>query len=135
VRDGSKGGGLKEFVKSEGAPVPVGPYSQAVRVAPFLFAAGQVGLDPRTGSLVDGGIQAQTRRALQNLTAVVESAGGSLGDVVKTTVFLTTMDHFKSMNEVYAEFFPGSPPARSTVAVSGLPLGALVEIEVVACWP
>jgi 2-iminobutanoate/2-iminopropanoate deaminase len=127
--------GAKEIVRADGAPVPVGPYSQAVRVAPYLFAAGQVGLDPRTGTLVEGGVQAQTRRALQNLTAVVEAAGGSLRDVVKTTVFLTTMDHFKPMNEVYAEFFPGAPPARSTIAVSGLPLGALVEIEVVACWP
>jgi 2-iminobutanoate/2-iminopropanoate deaminase len=97
-----------------------------------VFTAGQIALDPATGQLVQGDIKAQTRRVLQNLSAVLEAAGTSLANVVKTTVFLTDMAAFKDMNEVYAEFFPHEPPARSTVQVARLPLDGLIEIEVIA---
>lgn len=122
----------RQVVNTDKAPKAIGPYSQAIRVGDFVFCAGQAGLDPATGQLVQGGIEAETRRVLQNLSAVLEQAGTSLANAVKTTVFLTDMDEFKSMNAVYAEFFPGTPPARSTVQVSRLPAGARVEIEVVA---
>lgn len=122
----------REVIVTDKAPTPVGPYSQAIRVDHSVFAAGQVGLDPATGRLVDGGIIAQTRQALQNLLAVLEAAGTSLDNVVKTTVFLTDLDDLGHINEVYAEFFPDRPPARSTVQVVRLPLDALVEIEAIA---
>ncbi len=122
----------RQVVNTEKAPKAIGPYSQAIRVGDFVFCAGQAGLDPMTGQLVQGGIEAETRRVLQNLSAVLQQAGTSLANAVKTTVFLTNMDEFKSMNAVYAEFFPGTPPARSTVQVSRLPAGARVEIEVIA---
>jgi 2-iminobutanoate/2-iminopropanoate deaminase len=119
-------------VSTEKAPKAIGPYSQGIRAGEFVFCAGQAGLDPATGKLVEGGIEAETRRVLQNLSAVLEQAGTSLKNVVKTTVFLTDMDEFKAMNAIYAEFFPGVPPARSTVQVSRLPAGARVEIEAIA---
>ena len=122
----------RQVVATDRAPAAVGPYSQAIRVDHTVFTAGQIGLDPQTGQLVEGGIEAQTRQALQNLAAVLEAAGSSLENVVKTTVFLANMDDFAEMNRVYAEFFPEAPPARSTVEVSRLPLGALVEIEAIA---
>lgn len=122
----------RQVVNTEKAPKAIGPYSQAIRVGDFVFCAGQAGLDPMTGQLVQGGIEAETRRVLQNLTAVLEQAGTSLANAVKTTVFLTDMDEFKAMNAVYATFFPSTPPARSTVQVSRLPAGARVEIEVIA---
>ncbi len=122
----------RRVIVSENAPKALGPYSQAIRSGEFIFCAGQTPLDPATGKLVEGGIQAQTRRALQNLSAVLEAAGSSLSRVVKTTVFLTNLDDFKAMNETYAEFFPSAPPARSTVQVSRLPAGASVEIECIA---
>lgn len=120
------------IVASEKAPAAVGPYSQAVRVGNFVYSAGQLGLDPKTGRLVEGGIEAQTRQALMNLQAVLEAAGSSLGHVVKTTVFLQDINDFKAMNGVYAVFFAQDPPARSAVQVAALPLGGLVEIEAVA---
>lgn len=125
---------MKRIVKTDKAPGAVGPYSQAVAIPckELLFCAGQVPLDPATQKLVTGDIQVQTRRALQNVQAVLEAAGSNLKQVVKTTVFLTSMADFKAMNEVYAEFFPSDPPARSAVAVKELPLGAQVEIEVLA---
>ncbi|MBS1253971.1 MAG: 2-iminobutanoate/2-iminopropanoate deaminase [Anaerolineales bacterium] len=130
-RTESYGVGLeREVILTEEAPAPVGPYSQAIRVDSSVFVAGQVGMDPATGELADG-IDAQTRQALQNLAAVLGAAGGSLNNVVKTTVFLADLDHFTQMNEVYAEFFPGDPPARSAVQVARLPLDALVEIEAI----
>ena len=121
----------REIVSTDKAPAAVGPYSQAVRVGDLVFTAGQVALDPATGKLVEGGIEEQTRQVLQNLAAVLEAAGSSLDRVVKTTVFLKDMGDFAAMNAVYAEFFPTDPPARSTVEVSALALGALVEIEAI----
>jgi 2-iminobutanoate/2-iminopropanoate deaminase len=122
----------REIIASDQAPAAIGPYSQAVRVGDLVFTAGQIPLNPATGQLVAGGIQDQTRQVLTNLSAVLEGAGTSLANAVKTTVFLVDMGEFKAMNAVYAEFFAGSPPARSTVQVAALPLGARVEIEVVA---
>jgi 2-iminobutanoate/2-iminopropanoate deaminase len=116
------------------APAAIGPYSQAVRTGSLVFCSGQIPLDPATGQLVDGGIEAQTARALDNLTSVVAAAGLTLGDVVKTTVFLVSMDDFPAMNEVYARYFEEDPPARSTIGVAALPKGALVEIEAVAIF-
>jgi 2-iminobutanoate/2-iminopropanoate deaminase len=122
----------RQMIATPKAPAAIGPYSQAVRVGDLVFTAGQIPLDPATGQLVAGGIEAQTRQALTNLSAVLEAAGTSLANAVKTTVFLADMAEFKAMNGVYAEFFPAAPPARSTVQVAGLPLDARVEIEVVA---
>ncbi|MFQ5801522.1 MAG: RidA family protein [Candidatus Methylomirabilales bacterium] len=121
-----------EVVGTERAPKAVGPYVQGVKARGFLFTAGQIGLDPATGKLVEGGIETETRRVLENLKAVVEAAGSSLKQVVKTTVFLTDLVHFQAMNQIYATYFAGHGPARSTVGVARLPLGALVEIELVA---
>ena len=119
-------------VKTEKAPKAVGPYVQGVKAHGFLFTAGQIGLDPATGKLVEGGIEAQTRRVLENLKAVVEAAGSSFKQAVKTTVYLTDLSHFQVMNQIYASYFEGQSPARSTVGVAQLPLGALVEIDLVA---
>jgi 2-iminobutanoate/2-iminopropanoate deaminase len=121
-----------ETVATSGAPRAIGPYSQALRAGGFLFTAGQVGFDPATGELVDGGIGEQTRQVLQNIRAILEAGGSGLAQVVKTTVFLVDMADFAVMNEVYAEAFGTHRPARSTVAVAALPRGARVEIEAVA---
>jgi 2-iminobutanoate/2-iminopropanoate deaminase len=120
------------FVSTARAPKAIGPYSQAVTVNGFLFTAGQVALDPDTGELVPGGITEQTTRALENLRAVLAAAGTDFSQVVKTTVFLVDMTDFTDMNAVYARAFGDHRPARSTVAVAGLPRGARVEIEVIA---
>ncbi len=122
----------KKIVHTEKAPKAIGPYSQAIRTDGLVFTAGQVGIDPATAELVEGGIEAQTRQVLNNLKHVLESADSGMNFVVKTTVFLQDMRDFANMNSVYAEFFPDNPPARSTVQVAGLPKGALVEIECVA---
>jgi 2-iminobutanoate/2-iminopropanoate deaminase len=122
----------KKIVSTEKAPKAIGPYSQAIRTENLLFTAGQVGLDPSTMELVEGGIEAQTRQVLINLKNVLETADSGLKFVVKTTVFLQDMSDFAKMNAVYAEFFPENPPARSTVQVAGLPKGALIEIECIA---
>jgi 2-iminobutanoate/2-iminopropanoate deaminase len=121
-----------ETVATSGAPRAIGPYSQALRAGGFLFTAGQVGFDPTTGELVDGGIAEQTRQVLQNIRAILEAGGSGLAQVVKTTVFLVDMADFGAMNEAYAEAFGAHRPARSTVAVAALPRGARVEIEAVA---
>jgi 2-iminobutanoate/2-iminopropanoate deaminase len=121
-----------ETVATSGAPRAIGPYSQALRAGGFLFTAGQVGFDPATGELVDGGIAEQTGRVLQNIRAILEAGGSGLAQVVKTTVFLVDMADFAAMNEVYADAFGSHRPARSTVAVAALPRGARVEIEAVA---
>lgn len=122
----------REIISTGNAPAAVGPYSQAVRCGDLLYTAGQIGLDPQTGKLVAGGILAQTHQALANLRAILASAGTSMAQVVKTTVYLQDIQDFGAMNQVYAEFFPADPPARSAVQVAALPLGALVEIEAVA---
>jgi 2-iminobutanoate/2-iminopropanoate deaminase len=114
------------------APAAIGPYSQAIRCGQFVYASGQIALDPSSGELVGADVQAQTHRVLQNLQAVLTSAGSSLASVVKTTVFLAHMSDFQAMNAIYASYFTGVAPARSTVAVAELPRKALVEIECVA---
>jgi 2-iminobutanoate/2-iminopropanoate deaminase len=119
-------------INTDKAPKAIGPYSRAIRVGDFVFCSGQVGIDPATGKLVDGGIETETRRVLLNLSAVLEAAGSSLSRVVKTTVFIVNMDESPKMNAVYAGFFPSAPPARSTVQVARLPAGACVEIEAIA---
>ncbi len=122
----------RQVVTTDRAPAAIGPYSQAIRGGGFVFTACCLGIDPATGQLVGGGIAAQTRRALANLEAILEAAGASLQQVTKTTVFLTDMADFKAMNEVYALAFPAEPPARTTVAVTQLPLGARMGIEAIA---
>jgi 2-iminobutanoate/2-iminopropanoate deaminase len=125
----------KSIVTTEKAPKALGPYSAGVTTGCMLFTAGQVGIDPATGKIVEGGIQAQTRQALTNLGAILDAAGSSLSRVVKTTVFLQDMGEFALMNEVYATFFSGEFPARSAVQVAALPAGAAVEIEAIALLP
>jgi len=122
----------KKIVSTEKAPKAIGPYSQAIRIEKLVFTSGQIGLDPATMEIVEGGVEAQTRQVLTNLKHVLESADSGMNYVVKTTVFLKNMADFASMNTVYTEFFPENPPARSTVAAAELPKGALVEIECVA---
>ena len=122
----------RQVISTSNAPAAVGPYSQAIQILPLVYTAGQLGMDPKTKALVEGGIQAQTRQALKNLKAVLEAAGSSLEQVVKTTVFLQDIQDFGAMNEIYAEFFKTDPPARSAVEVAALPLGGMVEIEAVA---
>ena len=117
---------------SDDAPKAIGPYSPAIQTPQYIFTSGQLGLDPQTGELVAGGVEAETRRALTNLSSLLAVAGAGLPAVVKTTVFLRDMGDFTKMNAVYAEFFPQDPPARSTVAAAALPKGAAVEIEAVA---
>jgi 2-iminobutanoate/2-iminopropanoate deaminase len=122
-------------VQTNNAPGAVGPYSQGIQAGNLVFTAGQIGLDPATGEFAPGGVQAQARRALQNVGGVLEAAGTSYANVVKVTVFLADMGDFKAVNEIYAEFFTEPYPARSAVAVKDLPLGALVEIEAIAVRP
>jgi 2-iminobutanoate/2-iminopropanoate deaminase len=123
------------YVSTPGAPRAIGPYSQATRANGFLFTAGQVGFDPATGELVDGGIAEQTARVLENLRAILAAEGLPLSSVVKTTVYLVDMNAFSAMNEVYARAFGDHRPARSTVAVAALPRGAQVEIDAIAVIP
>jgi 2-iminobutanoate/2-iminopropanoate deaminase len=120
------------IVHTEKAPAAIGPYSQAITANGFLFTAGQIALDPATGQVVAGGVAEQTERVLQNLTSVLEAGGASWATVVKTTIFLKDMRDFPTVNEVYARMVGEARPARSTVAVSGLPRDVLVEIEAVA---
>lgn len=122
----------REIVATGAAPAAIGPYSQGVKANGLLFTAGQIPLDPTTGTLVEGDIAAQTERVMRNLEAILQEAGVSFDTVIKTTCFLTDLGDFASFNEVYARFFPQQPPARSTVQVSKLPAGARVEVECVA---
>ena len=122
----------KRVAHTDKAPKAIGPYSQAVSAGELVYTAGQIGLDPSTAELVEGGIQAETRQALTNLSRVLEACGSSLSLALKTTVYLDDMQNFGAMNSIYAEFFPSEPPARSTVGVSSLPKGARVEIDVIA---
>ena len=121
-----------QLIATKHAPGAIGPYSQAVVANGFIYSAGQIALDPATGQVVEGGIQEQTARVMANLKAVLEASGSSFAKVVKTTVFLVDMADFTEMNEIYGKAFGDHKPARSTVAVSGLPRGVRVEIEVVA---
>jgi 2-iminobutanoate/2-iminopropanoate deaminase len=125
----------KHPVFSDRAPKAIGPYVPAVRFGDLLVTSGQLGLDPASGNLVPGGVAAETRQALENLSALVEAAGSSLDQVLKTTVFLLNIGDFQRMNAVYAEFFPGDAPARTTVQAAALPKGAAVEIECLARIP
>ena len=122
----------RKIVSTDAAPKAVGPYSQAVWAGDLLFCAGQIPLDPATGQVVPGGVVEQTVRVLENLRAVLASQGLNLANIVKTTVFVADLNHFTAMNEVYARYFAGDFPARSTVQVARLPKDALVEIEAVA---
>lgn len=121
-----------DFVASDKAPKAIGPYSQAVRANGLLFTSGQVGLVPATGELADGGFEGQVRQTFQNLTAVLTEAGSGFDRVLKATVFITDFANFQTLNTIYSEFFGDHKPARTTVAVSGLPKNALVEIDLVA---
>ncbi len=122
----------KRIVKSDSAPAPIGPYSQAVEMGDFLFCSGQIGLNAETGEVVSGGVKEQTEQVMLNIGAVLAAADMKFEHVVKTTIFLTNMADFTTVNEVYGRHFSKNPPARSTVAVAGLPKGVKVEIEVIA---
>jgi 2-iminobutanoate/2-iminopropanoate deaminase len=122
----------REAVSTPNAPKAIGPYSQAIKANGFVFISGQVAFDPATGNLIGGGITDQTERVLNNLSAILQAAGSSWEKVVKTTVFLKNMTEFAQMNEVYAKFCKGAPPARSTVEVARLPKDVSVEIDVIA---
>jgi 2-iminobutanoate/2-iminopropanoate deaminase len=132
ARREGEGIAMRETVTTGKAPAAIGPYSQAVRSGGFLFCSGQIPLDPATGKMVEGGIEAQTERVLRNLEAVLAAGGASPATVVKTTVYLTDLGDFPLMNAVYGTFFPSAPPARATVQVAKLPAGALVEIDAIA---
>ncbi len=123
---------MKKVISTTKAPSAIGPYSQAIQVGNIIYTSGQIPIDPATGSFVEGGIKEQTRQSLLNVNAILEEVGLTMGNVVKTTVFMADMNDFADMNAVYAEFFTEPYPARSAVAVKTLPKGALVEIEVVA---
>lgn len=124
---------MKHIINTENAPAPIGPYSQAVKCGHMLYTSGQIPIDPATGIMVSGGVREQAIRVLENLKNVLEAAGCTFDDVIKTTVFLADMADFPIVNPVYAEYFgEDNAPARSTVQVAGLPMGALVEIELVA---
>lgn len=124
----------KRRIQADAAPAAIGPYSQAIAIGHMLFTSGQIALDPSTGALVEGGIEAETEQVMRNLRAVLAAAGAGLDDVVKTTIFLTDMGDFAAVNRIYGSVLgeSGTPPARSTVQVAGLPRGARVEIEAIA---
>jgi 2-iminobutanoate/2-iminopropanoate deaminase len=123
---------VKQIIKTDSAPQAIGPYSQAIKVNGFVFASGQIPIDPATGQFVEGGIAEQTEQVMKNVSAVLQAAGSSLDKVVKTTVFLADMGEFAAMNEVYGRYFAQEPPARATVEAARLPRDARVEIEAIA---
>lgn len=123
---------MKRIIKVENGPKPVGPYSHAVQVGNFIYTSGQVGIDPAIGKLIAGDVKDQTRQAMQNLKSILETAGASMNNVVKTTIFLKDMNDFAAMNEVYGSYFESAFPARETVQVVRLPVDAIVEISMVA---
>ena len=122
----------RQAIATSGAPAAIGPYSQAIAIDGLLFCSGQLGLDPASGAIVEGGVEAQAERSLANLAAVLAEAGLTWSDVVKTTIFLAAIADFAAVNAVYGRFMPEPPPARSTVQVAALPKGGLVEIEAIA---
>lgn len=123
---------MKKIISTEAAPKAIGPYSQAVQVGPFLYCSGQIPIDPKTNEVFTGDIKTQTEMVLKNIEGVLKAADMTLANIVKTTIFLTSMNDFATVNEVYGKAFTAEPPARSTVAVAGLPRGVNVEIEVLA---
>ena len=123
---------MKKIISTSEAPAAIGPYSQAVRIGNFLFCSGQIPLDPKSGQIVSGDIAAETRRVLDNVGAVLKAERLTFENIVKTTIFLTDLGDFQSVNEIYGSYFKQQPPARSTVQVSALPKGAKIEIEVIA---
>lgn len=125
----------RSVVVAEDAPKAIGPYSAAIKAGHFVFTSGQLGINPTSGALVEGGVEAETRQVLTNLSHVLQAAGTCLGNIVKTTVFLRDINDFACMNAIYAEFFTENPPARSAFQVAALPKGAAVEIEAVAVLP
>ena len=131
----SESNGLKKVIATDQAPKAIGPYSQAILVDGTLYLAGQIALDPSSGKLVEGGIEVQTRRVMQNLNAVLDAAGYRFDDVVQTQVFLSNLNHYKAMNSVYATYFDERPPARAVVEAARIPRDALVEIMMVAQRP
>lgn len=124
--------GAREEVRTGGAPAAVGPYSQGIRAEGLIFVSGQLGIDPATGKLCSAGVEAQAERVLENLKAVIEAAGSSLDNVVKTTVYLTDINEFAKVNAIYGRYFKAPAPARATVQVAALPLGAKIEIDAIA---
>jgi 2-iminobutanoate/2-iminopropanoate deaminase len=125
----------RDAVSTGNAPAAIGPYSQGIAAGDLVFASGQIGLDPATGNLVEGGVEAQAERVLRNVAAILDAAGLTMGDVVKSTIFLTDLADFAAVNAIYAKHVVDPPPARSTVAVAALPKGAQIEIEVIARRP
>ncbi len=123
---------MKKIIRTSGAPKPVGPYSQAVESGGFVFCSGQIAIDPKSDQVLTGPVEQQTKQVIENIQAVLKEAGLSLQNVIKSTIFLTNMNDFQAVNEVYARYFVEEPPARSTIAVSALPKGVNVEIEVIA---
>ena len=126
---------MKEAIATEQAPKAIGPYSQAIKANGFLFASGQIAIDPATGQVIEGGISEQTERVMQNIAAILTKAGTNFGNIVRATVFLKSMSDFTAMNEIYGKHMTANgavPPARSTVAVAGLPRDVLVEVDVIA---
>jgi len=123
---------MKDIISTKNAPAAIGPYSQAVRAQRLVFTSGQIAIDPATNTLVEGGIEVQTRRVLDNISAILSAAGVNMDQVVKTVVFIKDMNDFAKVNEIYAEYFTGNYPARSCVEVSRLPKDVLIEIEAIA---
>ncbi len=123
---------MKKIIRTAGAPKPVGPYSQAVEAGGFIFCSGQIAIDPKSDQVMTGPVEQQTKQVIENIQAVLKEAGLSLQNVIKSTIFLTNMNDFQAVNQVYAQYFVEEPPARSTIAVSALPKGVNVEIEVIA---
>lgn len=123
---------MKQIISTSNAPAAIGPYSQAVQVGNILYTSGQIAIDPQTGNLAGNSIEEQTKQVMKNLSAILEAAGYTFGDVIKTTVFITDMSQFGTVNQIYGECFTVNPPARSCVEVKSLPKGALVEVEVIA---
>jgi len=123
---------MKKIILTENAPAPIGPYSQAVQSGPFLFCSGQIPLDPKTNEVLKGPAGEQAAKVMENISALLKAAGYGFENILKTTIYLTDMNDFAAVNEVYGKYFPNNPPARSTVAVAGLPKGVNVEIEVTA---